>query len=633
MRRLVVLTAAALFLGGSIPASAAGGLSIREVDPGGFPDVVVTVALEEAQEISPGDVTVTEDGTPADVLSVEPLQDAGVTVDVVLALDVSGSMQGEPLAAAVAAARRFVEGLPEKVRIGVLTFSDSARVSQPLTSDHTAALRSLGSLTADGETALYDAVAATAAMFSGDAQRNVVLLSDGGDTVSEARLSEAVAAVNQVGAAVFSVGLTTGEADVGALRRISSRSGGRYAPAGTADLSGVYAGLASELSNQFLITYASPGEPGAEVSLSLEAAGGADQALLVLPSDPAPPEPVQPAPEPVPAANPLLHGAWGLGIVLGLTFLAVFALGVLLFGTAARRRRERDLARRITAQPGAHRQHEGARESRAVSDWVPEPMIEAAERIAAAGGFAGRLDQRLERAGAPLRVGEFTAGTLLAALLGAIVGAILFQNLLLVAVCGLVGGAAPVIILSITMSRRINKLHAQLPDILMLLASSLRAGHSFFQALSTVADEIGEPATGELGRIVSEIRLGRPVHEAMDAFAERVGSDDFRWAVLAVNIQREVGGNLAEVLDTVADTVREREVIRRQVRVLSAEGRLSAVVLTALPFVTGLYISQINPGYMTPLFTTRTGITMLVIAGALLAVGTVWIRRMVKIDV
>ena len=108
------------------------------------------------------------------------------------------------------------------------------------------------------------------------------------------------------------------------------------------------------------------------------------------------------------------------------------------------------------------------------------------------------------------------------------------------------------------MKRRAEKLRDQLPDVLTIMASSLRAGHSFMQSLDTVAKEIAQPAATEFQRVVSEIRLGRPTDDALEALAERVGSPDFRWAVLAVNIQREVGGNLAEILDNVADTLRER---------------------------------------------------------------------------
>jgi tight adherence protein B len=200
-------------------------------------------------------------------------------------------------------------------------------------------------------------------------------------------------------------------------------------------------------------------------------------------------------------------------------------------------------------------------------------------------------------------------------------------------VIGAAFAAIPVIVAKVKVSRRDAKLHGQLADILMVLASSLRAGHGFFQALDLVAKEIGEPGSAEFGRVVAEVRLGRPVDEAMNAMAERVGSDDFKWAVLGVNIQREVGGNLAEILDTIADTVRERDAVRRQVHVLSSEGRLSIGILAALPFLVSLYIAKVNPGYLNLLFSTRVGLIMVVTAACLLCVGIFWMRKIVNIDV
>src|SRR5207247_10935548 len=147
------------------------------------------------------------------------------------------------------------------------------------------------------------------------------------------------------------------------------------------------------------------------------------------------------------------------------------------------------------------------------------------------------------------------------------------------------------------------QLRDQLPDVLTILASSLRAGHSFLQALDTVSKEIPEPAKAEFNRVVAEIRLGRSTEDSLEALADRVGSEDFKWAVLAVNIQREVGGNLAEILDNVSDTLRERAIMRRQVRVLTAEGRLSAYVLGAMPFGIGLYMFAVNREYISLLFT------------------------------
>jgi tight adherence protein B len=181
--------------------------------------------------------------------------------------------------------------------------------------------------------------------------------------------------------------------------------------------------------------------------------------------------------------------------------------------------------------------------------------------------------------------------------------------------------------------KRQQALLDQLADTLSILASSLRAGYSFLQALDTVSKEIGEPSASEFQRVVAEIRLGRPIDDALTAMAMRVGSDDLKWAVIAINVQRNVGGNLAEVLDIVANTVRERGYIRRQVQVLSAEGRLSVAILSALPFLILLYLAIVNPEYITPLFTTTTGIILLVAAGSMMGAGIFVMSRMVKIDV
>jgi len=232
-----------------------------------------------------------------------------------------------------------------------------------------------------------------------------------------------------------------------------------------------------------------------------------------------------------------------------------------------------------------------------------------------------------------MRSGEFVVASVVAAVVGAILGAAVLQTLILGLVVAAVAGATPTLALRMSLKRREEKLREQLPDVLTIMASSLRAGHSFLQALDTVAKEINQPAATEFQRVVSEIRLGRPADDALSALAERVGSPDFRWAVMAVNIQREVGGNLAEILDTVADTLRERATMRRQVRVLTAEGRLSAWVLGLMPFAIGLYMFAVNPSYIGLLFTTRIGVVMLVVAGCLLIIGAYWMKKVVDIDV
>jgi tight adherence protein B len=304
----------------------------------------------------------------------------------------------------------------------------------------------------------------------------------------------------------------------------------------------------------------------------------------------------------------------------------------MMLGARARSRRQQDLARRMLVEDRPKDILEGDGKQVGVT-WIPEPVAEVAQKIATAGGFAPNVEAKLERAGLPLSAGEFLALTVGAAIAGGILGQLFLQNLLFALVIAAVGAFVPNVMLDVAIARRTARLHSQLADVVSLLASSLRAGHSFFQALDIVSKEIGEPAGPEFQRVMVEVRLGRSVQDALDAMAERVGSEDFKWAVLAVNIQREVGGNLAEILDIVAETVRERDTIRRQVKVLTAEGRLSVKILVALPFVVGLYCWKVNPDYMNLLFSTRLGWIFLGTGAALMALGIFWARKVVKIDV
>lgn len=317
-------------------------------------------------------------------------------------------------------------------------------------------------------------------------------------------------------------------------------------------------------------------------------------------------------------------------IVLGAAFLAAFLVGMMLLSVGEKGRRRRSLARLILGRRAAAKDED---QPRPEGQWMPSGLVQAGRKVASAGGFSGRLDERLEQAGLPMRAGEFVALTAVGTVAGAIVGAILLPNILFVLLVAAGGGLIPYGWLLRARGKRQKKMSEQLSDTLSILASSLRAGHSFLQALDQVAKEITEPSAGEFQRVVAEIRLGRPVEDALLAMADRIASEDLRWAVMAVNIQREVGGNLAEVLDIVATTVRERAYIHRQVRVLSAEGRISAGILCVLPFLIFLYIAIVNPEYLSVLFTTTIGRFLLGGGGVLMALGIVVMSRMVKIDV
>jgi tight adherence protein B len=317
------------------------------------------------------------------------------------------------------------------------------------------------------------------------------------------------------------------------------------------------------------------------------------------------------------------NDAW-LTFVLGAAFVATFLLAVLLLSTRTKGQQRRSLAGLMGR---------GKKDAASETSWIPAGMAQAGERLAAAGGFGGRLEAMLEQAELPMKAGEFAAFTVLCALAGGILGALLLTNILFVLLVAAVASLIPYAWLLRARKKRQKTMAEQLPDVLSILASSLRAGHSFLQALDQVAGEIKDPSAGEFHRVVSEIRLGRSIDDAMNDMAERVGSEDMRWAVMAVNIQRQVGGNLAEVLDIVANTVRERAYVQRQVRVLSAEGRLSIAILTALPFGIFFYLALVNPEYVAPLFTTMIGRILLLVGGTLMAAGVFVMTRIVRIDV
>jgi len=232
----------------------------------------------------------------------------------------------------------------------------------------------------------------------------------------------------------------------------------------------------------------------------------------------------------------------------------------------------------------------------------------------------------LELAGIKMRPQDFVLVVLGAALGAAALGVLLGGWLLGI----LLAVAAPLVakvVLSSRTGRRQRAFADQLDDTVQMMASSLRAGHSLLQALNTVAKEGIEPTSEEFARVVNQTRVGRDVDQALDETANRMGSQDMVWIAQAIAINRQVGGNLAEVLDQVGHTIRERGQIRRQVKALSAEGRLSAIVLMALPFGVAGFLMMTNPGYLAGFTESLFGYGLLIIAGLLLLIGGLWLRK------
>jgi tight adherence protein B len=245
-----------------------------------------------------------------------------------------------------------------------------------------------------------------------------------------------------------------------------------------------------------------------------------------------------------------------------------------------------------------------------------------------------RIQARLEGAGSQLRPAEWLllhAGLFIAiSLAGLVLGG---GSLIVGVIFMLLGAVGPWFYLGFRRNRRRKKFESSLPDTLQLMAGSLAAGLSLAQSVDTIVREGNEPISTEFKRVLIETRLGLSLEDALQGVADRFGSKDFDWVVMAINIQRQVGGNLAELLTTVAGTIREREYIRRQVAALAAEGKLSAMVLGGLPPAFLLYLLLAKRDYVMVMFTTPIGIAMLIGGVTILSVGVFWMSRLVKVEV
>ncbi|GAP57476.1 type II secretion system protein [Arthrobacter sp. Hiyo1] len=243
------------------------------------------------------------------------------------------------------------------------------------------------------------------------------------------------------------------------------------------------------------------------------------------------------------------------------------------------------------------------------------------------GGYLSRA--KLDAAGLKKQPADYVliAGIVVAfaGAIGFLLGGLIFTILMcLIAVVSLMA------FLSVLTARRASKFDEQVPDALQMLSGGMRAGHSLLRAVDATAQESEAPMAEEMSRIVNETRIGRDLGESLSDVAIRTKSEDFGWIAQAIEIHREVGGDLAEVLDHVGETIRDRNQIRRQVKALSAEGRMSALVLLALPVVMFIALLFINPSYAHTFTSTVPGYIMLAVAVVMLSLGAFWLSRLIK---
>jgi tight adherence protein B len=325
-------------------------------------------------------------------------------------------------------------------------------------------------------------------------------------------------------------------------------------------------------------------------------------------------------------------------LVIGVAAVFVGLLGLLLllaFNASLLDTRDTRVRRRLSFYTLSGRSSRNDPQPTALGDSsVARSAVQLAGRLVVTRDFDARLGRRLEAAGVPLKPAEWIVVQAASAVGLGVLFLLLGGGSPVAAILGvLIGIGVPIGYLVIREGRRSTAFLEQLPDTLQLIAGSISVGHSLPQAMDAVVREDTQPVSVEFNRALVETRLGMPVEDALEGISTRMDSQDFAWIVMAIRIHREVGGNLSEILTTVATTIRERERLRRQVRGLSAEGRLSAWILGGLPPLFATYLIFVRPQYIKPLFTDPIGVTLLVVMVALMGIGIVWLSRIVKVEV
>ncbi|TML25097.1 MAG: VWA domain-containing protein [Actinobacteria bacterium] len=616
VRLFLVLVALAALIA---PAAASAGMRVTGIDTTHYPTLRATVISSAGSSVVPA---LTENGSAVAGFQATNLASAKA---VVLAIDRSRSMRTK-FSDTLTAARGFVAAKPGSDRIAVVAFGSTvvslSRFSASA-DDADAALRGLGIDPQKG-TALYDAVSYSAGELTGQSGgRVLILLTDGTDTTSKEKLDAVARKARENNVLVYPIAIASKQYDPTALQQLARETGGTfYRASSSSALAGVYGSIAAALRNTWRVEYFTAARPGDKVELQAAAAGaGSASTVATIP----PSFGTGPAPEPsklVPASAYGPSGPLAVGLAVGALMLLALVLVLAAYrGSWVKSR----IAPHTGETKGGSKQQRRKRR-----------LATLAAVFRATEGALGHLKQwrwtqrTLERADLPLRTVEFFWIMIGASFGLALLAAVAGQSPMVILGLMIGGAAAPFLFVWLKMRKRLRAFEDQLPDLLITIAASLKAGHSFKQGLQAVVDEGQPPASDELKRVLTETSLGRPMDEALAEMAERAGSNNFEFAMTAVTIQRQVGGSLASLFDMVADTVRQRQQFARKIRSLTAMGRMSAYTLMGIPFFMAATITLINPSYMSPLYHTHTGRLLIGTGLVMMLVGSAILKKIVS---
>ncbi|MEM9130963.1 MAG: type II secretion system F family protein [Actinomycetota bacterium] len=572
------------------------------------------------------------EGEAVSASSVSTTTAEGRTAEIVLVVDahVRGAA-GDLVAAITEQLQTATSDSSSSTSIAVVSAGDGALILSHPTTDRDRTLAALDEVSFRNSSALYSAVERGAGLFTDDPTtvKTMIVAATGADEGSTVTSAEGQAALLQRGAQLITVGFQGSDNNLEALS--NQTAGLTYQTTTVEALKDAVAAAMVAAEGRTVVGF----EPGelAEARTTV-AMTVADQSFdFSYPADVRTVNPLQLAPEAKAGSSSfaLFQTSAGLYLALLLAFvgisLGVWSLGSIVAGGEAGL--EGVLAR--YTEDGEVTEAEV--EDMVVQSALLQRAVEVSESFAERQGFLSRVEELLERANLPVRPGEgmFILGAIV--FLSSMLGLVVTRSVLAALIFGVFAVAVTFFIVRYLGARRLKTFESQLPDTLQLLSGTLRAGYSLPQGLEAVSNEIADPMGQELRRAMTEARLGRDMEDALTGIADRMSSPDFAWTVMAIGIQREVGGNLNELLMSVSDTMVARDRLKREISALTAEGKMSAGVLSFLPPGLGAIMWIINPEYISVLFTETMGNVLLGLGVLSATVGLAWMKKVITVDV
>jgi tight adherence protein B len=620
---------------------------IKEIDIAGFPNINLYLSFKEGsrlglQDLGKNSFIIKENNQEIRDFTVKTIGETDEPIATVLVIDTSGSMKGDPISSAKNAAVSFIDNMRDTDKVAIVGFADTVTEYCTFTSDKTILKKSIEVITSEGETSLFDGIIKGLSIFNNiDSMKYqyMLVLSDGTDTVSTATLDDVVALMPSSNVIIYSIALLSNEFNPSDLETIAkSANGALLTTADPQQLTNLYGDISKKMRNQYKITFKSNAAniEKFNATVSIEGSGIKDS-INISYENPFFTKSGSGAVTNTQAsqvmAEIVIFDKWWIMaliyifIFISVTILLYIVSTVMIPGKQGLKERMDHYLynpedKNISGEPSEKKKRPG----------LFSRLTRNNKKNNGINGFAEIFEVKLRRAGMTITGSRFMTFHLVAVGVLTLLAYVLTKNILMTFVVVMIVIFFPFLLINFRTSQRVKKFNEQLPDTLQLIEGALKAGYSLNQSIAMVLKETKPPISDEFKITTSEIRMGLSEKVALENMAKRINSELFTWVVLAINIQRDVGGNLAEIMDIIANTIREKERVLRQIKALVSEGKISAYVLIALPIVMAVALSIMNREYISVLFTTKLGFLMLGVAAFLMIAGIAWILKIVKID-